>query len=520
VLGFVLSSFVRLNGRRPFLAGGGLLLSIILPACVSSPPDNPKQPKIVTIGVAEGGDDQSAGIGLRQFWPIFTNEGLINNRGSDGHTRAALAESWEPSPDGLTWRLTLRPSVFFHDGTPCDAEAVRNVLEAALKRPDISLYPGLLDVREFTTEGDRVLVVHLRRPSAFLVDDLYMDITKVSSTGKRVGTGPYLIESELPGQVTLRAHAQYSQGRPAIDRIVFKTYPTLRQAWSSLLRQEIEGVWNLSGEALEFLTDEAVETYPVPRHYAYVMAFNSRRPSLRQAVVRRALNAAVDRNALIKTVLKDRGRPAFTPLWPDHWARDTSVGGYGFDPSLARATLTAAGFRGTGPRNAHRLKFVCLVPKELAVLEKLALLLQSQMYEIGVDVELESVSFSEFDSRLRTGDFDAALTDLASGPSLSRVYVFWRSPGEYAGLNVFGYRNVDVDNWLDRVRFAADQAATRAATSQLQRALLEDPPAIFIAWSEQTRAISKRVIVGTDPGEDPFEGLWRWRFDDQRLARQ
>jgi len=149
-------------------------------------------------------------------------------------------------------------------------------------------------------------------------------------------------------------------------------------------------------------------------------------------------------------------------------------------------------------------------------MERLALVIQTQLYNVGVDVQLESVSGSEFNSRLRSGDFDAAFFDLASGPALSRVYLFWRSPGEYTGLNVFGYRNIEVDTWLDRLRFAADEAATRAAVNQVQRALLDDPPGVFIAWSQQTRAVSKRLITGTTAGEDPFEALWKWRSAGSR----
>ena len=102
------------------------------------------------------------------------------------------------------------------------------------------------------------------------------------------------------------------------------------------------------------------------------------------------------------------------------------------------------------------------------------------------------------------------------------MYLFWRSPGEYSGLNVFGYKNRDVDKWLDMLRFAQDDATTRAAAGQLQRAMLDDPPGVFIAWSEQTRAVSRRINVQSTPKEDPFEVLWKWRFEGTQggLAKQ
>src|SRR5262249_33832799 len=142
--------------------------------------------------------------------------------------------------------------------------------------------------------------------------DLFIDIAKPGPNGTKIGTGPYYVVKQSPTEVVLQAHASYSQGTPKIQQLVFRPYPTLRQAWSSLLRGEINALWNLSGDALEFMTSESIETFSFPRHYAYVMAFNSRRAPLRSSAVRRALNAAVDRKAIIQGVLKGRGQPAYT----------------------------------------------------------------------------------------------------------------------------------------------------------------------------------------------------------------
>lgn len=309
----------------------------------------------------------------------------------------------------------------------------------------------------------------------------------------------------------MRANDGYYRGRPAIRDLVFTAYPTLRQAWASLLRGEIEVVSDISADALPFLDDRKVQTDSFPRRYAYVLAFNSTRPQLRSPAVRQALNFAVNRDAVIRTALRGRGRAATTPVWPDHWAYDKSAPGYSFDPPRASAALAAAGFNGTPGRG--RLRFTCLVPEGHVIFERMALMLQRDLFDVGVDLDFESVALSNFDTRLRAGDFDAVLVDLLSGPSLSRVYSFWRSPGPaFTGLNVFGYRNAQADALLDQLRYATDDAATRAATGQLQRVMTDDPPGIFIAWSERARAISRRIEVPAAPGRDPFQSLWQWRL--------
>ena len=106
-----------------------------------------------------------------------------------------------------------------------------------------------------------------------------------------------------------------------------------------------------------------------------------------------------------------------------------------------------------------------------------------------------------------------------SKDTLSRVYQFWRSPGELKGFNFFGYRNPNADRWLDALRYATDEASTRAATSQLQRGLFEDPPALFLAWSDRSRAVSRRIVLPESPGRDPFQALWQWRMTNNGPPR-
>jgi peptide/nickel transport system substrate-binding protein len=514
---------VEAQGYSPFLRftvwrrstraiGVVVVLGALVSGCSDAPSTNTSagnaEARPLLVGVPES-DRDSSDLVLQQVWRFFSAEGLTA-RGSDGRPRGNIADSWSVSPDGLEWRLNLRSGVQFHDASAFDAEAAKAALERAMSRPGTAaLYPGLLDVHDVLVEGDRTLIIKLTQPSAFLLDDLDIPLTKPVEGGFALGTGPYYPVSVSETEVKLRAHAAYHLGRPVIADVVFKGYPTLRQAWASLLRGEIEAVWNVSGDALEFLTDQTAETFTFPRHYAYVMAFNSERPQLRSSAVRRALNASVDRGSIVNLALKGRGAPAFSPIWPGHWAYDSSVAGYSYDPSLARATLNAFGLKKPG-----RLTFSCLVPSDHAIFERLALVLQRQLLDVGVDLQLESVPLSDFDSRLRRGNFDAALLDLASGPSLSRVYQFWRSSGEFQGLNVFGYRNVSVDRWLDRLRSTSDGATTRAATSQLQRAMMEDPPALFLAWSQKSRVISRRIKLPQSPGRDPFQTLWQWSFND------
>ncbi|MDO8629888.1 MAG: ABC transporter substrate-binding protein, partial [Phycisphaerales bacterium] len=259
------------------------------------------------------------------------------------------------------------------------------------------------------------------------------------------------------------------------------------------------------------------------RHYQFMVAFNSKTAAFRSPAVRRALNVAINREALIKNVLQGRGTPSTGPLWPQHWAIDSSVAPYRFDPGLAASLLQEAGLKPNIQSNVPnaRVRFTCLIPANFTLLERVALEVQRQLYGAGIDMQFEVVPPAVFGARIGEGRFEAILIDMVSGPTLERGYQFWRSASHYQGLNVFGYENAEADKVFDMLRVSDNEAAVRSATSHLQKILLDDPPALFLAWNERTRAVSKDFRIVQDAGRDPIDPLytiWRWTGAEPRQA--
>ncbi len=488
-------------------------------AChAARPPSQTAGPVTLAVGVPESSGTPT-NLGMSVIIRMITTEGLTAIE-PDGRVSGQLVERWSSSPDGLAWQFTVRSGIRFSDGAPADAPALKGALDAALASPgERMMRPGLADITDVTAPAPGILNIRLSRRSAFLLDDLDINVTRTIA-GNEVTTGPFRVVGRSPAEVELVANTAYYLGRPSIDRLLIRSFPTLRMAWASLLRGEVDALHAVARDVVEFVSNDQVRIYPYRRSRQYLIAFNASRPALAMPVVRRALNAAVDRDALIRTVLHGAGQPSSGPLWPDHWAYDRSISHYTFERSLAAATLDAAGLRpGSAPagsgRLAARLRFTCLVPKDLAELERLALHVQKQLYDIGVDMQLESVTLEEYDRRLRSSSFDAAIIDMWSGPSFTRPYLFWRSPAGFRGLNVFGYHNTEADRWFDALRHAPDDGAYRAAAGQLQRTLLDDPPALFLAWNEQARAVSRRFTVAGDPGSDVLRRLRQWHLNPE-----
>jgi ABC-type transport system substrate-binding protein len=202
-------------------------------------------------------------------------------------------------------------------------------------------------------------------------------------------------------------------------------------------------------------------------------------------------------------------------VWPDYWAYDSTVSTFAYDPTQAEAILDAAGFRMQPSNNPTqppaRLRFTCLIPDNFAVYERIALEVQRTLYNIGVDMQFSVVSPNEFNSRMVSGTFDAAFVDMISGPTPGRTYMFWHSAKvDKVGYNIFGYEDEAAEQAFETLRTNTSEAATRSATRRLQRIFVDDPPALFLAWNERSRAVRAEFVIPPAEGRDPVWWLWRW----------
>ena len=199
----------------------------------------------------------------------------------------------------------------------------------------------------------------------------------------------------------MRAFPSYYRGRPQIDRIVWKSYTTARTSWAAMMRGEIDFLFEVSPDAFEFMSGEgSVGKFSFLRNYVHGIVFNSHRPFFRDSRVRRALNYAIDRSAIIDQAFKGHGVPANTPTWPQHWANVSDSPSYTYDPARAAALLDAAGLtvgQTNSDRGPARLRFTCIFPTS-ALWERMALLVQRNFSQVGVDMQLEQLSLRCFQS--------------------------------------------------------------------------------------------------------------------------
>lgn len=433
------------------------------------------------------------GFGLANGQAAFINQ-IVQNVATealvsfsrDGRYQPWLAQSVDVSADGLTWRITLRDVVRFHDGTSADAAAVTSILKTQFRRMGSSFD----DVEDIVAEDATHIAIKLKSRSALFVEGF--GVTPIERPeSNRVGTGPFALAASNPDGAELRRYDGYYGGPSAIDRITIRPYETVRAAWADLLRDNTDMLYEVGGDALDSLEPSTrTRIYTFSRPYAYVGILNTHRPSLKAAAVRQALNAAIDREKFIAEALNGHGQPATGPVSPYHWAN----------------ALNAARAHNAPRRLASPLAIHCLYVEPAD--ERLALVVKRMLEDIGATVTLELVPQEEAYARMQRGDFDIVLNDQIQGPGLLRPLWFWGTGEQF---NWGHYSNAAVDAAFKAIRIATNDDQYKAGVRALQQAMLDDPPAIFLAWRERARAVSTRFEVPAEPGRDILRTLRLWK---------
>ncbi len=475
--------------RRLVPALIGLIVLAGTARCAGSGPISSPNVTILRVGVG-GVPLLTPQAGLQQFVGNLSIEGLIAPY-EDGRPRPWLAESWETSRDRLSLTLRLRHQSKFHDGTLVTASGVAKILERSL--PQLMGAAFQEDIEQIAALDDARIQIRLKQPSRFISEALEIAIRK---PGGIAATGPYAVSPNSPSE--LRSNPDYYLGRPTIDRVTLLTFPSVRAAWAELLRGNLDMLYEVNMDALDSLEgSKNVAVFSYLRHYQYVMMFGERAsPSLKAAAIRRELNAALDRNAIVREVLNGHGIPSIGPVPPQHWALEKSAPRLGFDPSLARNLAS------------RKLTFTCLVAAD-SVYERMALALKQQLAAASVDMRVEEVTQDQLIQAGRSKNFEALLIDVVSGPSMFRSFRHYYSKVPF-DLKPVG--NSSIDAALDHVRYARSDDEYRKGVTDFQQAIVDDPPEVFLVWGERARAVSRRFEVTLpEGGRDVLNTLRLWR---------
>jgi len=461
--------------------------------------------------------------------------GPMFNRLTDfapGTTRLmpSLAEDWDISEDGLAYTFRLREGVQFHttnDFAPTrdmNADDVVFSFERQLKSDhpyhDVSggryLGFGWVDMGSTLREVERIdeftVRFHLLQPDALFLANTaagWFSIYSAEYAEKLleagvpekldenpVGTGPFqLVHYDRDAMIRYKAHPEYWKGKAAIDDLVFAITPDASARYQKLKAGEchvmpyphpadIEGM--RADPALRVLETVAID-------FGY-LALNTEKMPLNDRRVRRAINLAIDKEALIEAVyLGIAGRPAKTPVPPVLAGHNDAIAGYDHDPRAARNLLAEAGH----PDGFTATLWAMPVQRPYNPNpRRMAELMQADLAEVGIKVEIVSYEWGEYIKRARNGEHDMMLFGWIANNVDPDDFLrsSWMCSQVGTGYNFSRWCNPRFDELLQlgKTTMAPDQRG--AYYREAQVIWHEDAPGVPIAHSVQFTPIRKEVI--------------------------
>ncbi|MCZ2110936.1 MAG: peptide ABC transporter substrate-binding protein [Dehalococcoidia bacterium] len=444
-------------------------------------------------------DDNTAQYVLEIF------DGLVT-LGLDLKVQPDIAKSWAISPDGKTYTFHLRDDVVFHDGsrrvTAADFKySIERAADPKNGSPTVTLYlgniVGLKDrfnnkandvagvkvINDTTVEIDLVqpaefFLAELTYPVAFVVDKNQIERDPRNWTRHPNGTGPFKLTTYTPGQtILLTRNDRYHLGAAKLDAVDFEL------GGGSIVTRYENNELHISvvppielGDVKSGKSPLAKDYHPQPEMAINYMAFNIHQAPFDDVNVRRAMAMAVDRDNINKVLLFDSQRVADGILPPEMPGYSASVHALKFDVAAAKAALAQSKYAGNMPR------IILTYPGSGGdAPDTLAAFQAAWKDNLGLDVQLQALDYAAYLRELRKGTFQMfAAGWIADYPDpenfLDKLFA------SDSVQNEQGYKDDQVDQWLQQARTGRDPAERYRLYNQVEQKILDDAVMMPTFW--------------------------------------
>ena len=442
---------------------------------------------------------------------------LVQYKDESTEIEPALAESWESSEDGLTWRFNLRKGVKFHDGTPFNAEAVLFSLNRQHdpNHPFHNVggsytywsYTGLTEIVEKIAAPDAYTVqIILKRPYAPFIYTIAMTpFSIVSPTALQkwkadfrnhpVGTGPFkFVRWDREDKVVLEANTDYWEGRPPLDRIILRSIPDNSVRLIELQNGSIHAMEFPNPDDLpQIRADDRLRIIEQPGMNVGYLAMNLDKKPFDNLKVRLAVNHAINKHQIITQLYQGMGIPAKNPIPPTMWSYDDSIEEYTYDPAKAKALLTEAGY----PDGFETTLWALPVPRPyIPDGSALAAAIQSDLRRVGIKAKIVTFDWGTYLEKTKNGEHDTAMlgwsADLGD-PDNFFYHLLSKEAAKKPAGNIAFYRSDEMQEVLVEAQSTTNQAKRIELYKRAQGLFHRDSPWVPLAHAKQILIINKQI---------------------------
>jgi peptide/nickel transport system substrate-binding protein/oligopeptide transport system substrate-binding protein len=457
------------------------------------------------------------------------HEGLVL-LDEDMEIRPGIAESWERSPDGLTYEFKLRAGAKFHNGREIKPEDVvyslkrlidpsvnseRRNLFMIIEGADAYYQKKTSEVSGLQVTGERTVTIKLTHPLTPFLSILSMpnaaivpkeEVEKENFGRKPVGAGPFCFESWIEGkEIRLSRYEDYYGTKPYLDGIKYH----IIYEFETLMREFEQGAIDEAGIFVpEDERDRWEDQYGIqflehPTWGVQYIGLNTNIPPLDNKYVRQAINYAIDWDKYLgEGEIRAKG-----VLPPDMPGKNDAIG-YTYDPAKAKELLVKAGY----PQGIDREieLWVNYTPGDRLIGE----FIKSELAQIGIKIKVGMMDWNDLTESSDRGKLQMFLIGWVADypdPDTFLFPLFYSKNIGPNGNNTF-YRNPKVDELLLQARRMELGEERWELYREIEEIIVDDAPWIFMYYYSSTLALQPwvhgREINGMGEGTLPLTKVW------------
>ncbi|ASK62156.1 glutathione ABC transporter substrate-binding protein [Virgibacillus phasianinus] len=408
-----------------------------------------------------------------------------------------LAESYE-TPDDNTWVIKLREGITFHDGTPFNAKAVKYTFEQ-IKDPERAAPRAslLAPIESIEVKDEYTVVLKTKEPYGPMLAALsHTNAAIVSPTADKegdinknpVGTGPFVFEEWVEGDhITLKRNEDYWRDPAKLEKVTYKVVPETSTAISMLETGEVQFIDALPSDQLPRIESiKGVEVQKTPGTRVSYLGFNMEKAPFNELKFRQAVAYGVNQKAYVKQ-LNGLGTYNESIIGPKVFGYNEAAKdeGYPYDQEKAKKMIEENGYGGEN---------ITLLVANRDNYMKMAEIVQSQLTEIGLNVEIETMEWATFLETARKGDYQMTFLGWANSTADGSELLYPNLHSDNIGSSNFSrYSNDAFDKLVEASRSTVDQDARKEKLNEANSMAIKDAPWIVMEHGSVTAAYDKSV---------------------------
>jgi dipeptide transport system substrate-binding protein len=441
-----------------------------------------------------------------------------------------LAEKWEVSKDGKEYTFHLRKGVKWQSNksfTPSrdfNADDVMFMIERQWKENDPYFkvtssnhaYFGDMGMPALLKSVDKVdeytVKFVLNNPEAPFLANLAMQFAGVQSkeyaiamlkagTPEKldqdpIGTGPFqLVQYQKDAIIRYKAFAQHYAGKAKIDDLIFAITPDASVRWAKLQKGECHVMPYPNPADLDSMRKDAnVTVLEQPGLNVGYMAYNTTKKPFDDVRVRKAINMAIDKKAIVSAVYLSTGVPATNPIPPGQWSYNKAIKDDAFDPAAAKKLLAAAGY----PNGFTTDLWAMPVQRPYNPnAKRIAELMQADLAKVGVKAEIKSFEWGEYRKRMQAGEHQMGMlgwTGDNGDPDNFLNTLLGCASAKSNGSNVAKFCYQPFEDLVQKAKVVTNVAERTKLYEKAQVIFKEQAPWFTIAHAVQIAPVRKEVV--------------------------